>query len=397
MTSEMLAQQEQLEELAAKLVAARRHLHENPELSHEEFETTAFIKAWLEEAGIRIAPYSLRTGLVAEVGGLRPGPVVAIRADIDALPIREETGLPYASKVPGKMHACGHDFHTAAVLGAAYLLKQKEEELPGTVRFLFQPAEEKASGALKVIGSGALENVRAVFGLHNKPDLPVGTLGIKEGPLMAAADGFVAEIEGRGSHAALPEAGSDPIVASAQIVSAVQSIVSRNISSLDSAVVSVTKLHSGTAWNVIPEKALLEGTIRTFDEGVRSRVLARFREVVEGVAAASGTKASLRWIQGPPPVNNSAELAELARTTADALSYSAITPLPSPAGEDFAFYQREVPGLFVFVGTDGPHEWHHPAFDLDEAALPVSARFFSELARRALLELSERPAGGANG
>lgn len=186
-------------------------------------------------------------------------------------------------------------------------------------------------------------------------------------------------------------------MASAQIVSAVQSIVSRNISSLDSAVVSVTKLHSGTAWNVIPEKALLEGTIRTFDEGVRSRVLARFREVVEGVAAASGTKASLRWIQGPPPVNNSAELAALARSTAESLGYIAVTPLPSPAGEDFAFYQREVPGLFVFVGTDGPHEWHHPAFDLDEAALPVSAQFFSELAQRALLELSGQPAGGANG
>ena len=213
----------QAEALSERLIEIRRELHRNPELSHEEVETTRRIREWLVAAGIDIADqYPLRTGIIAEVGGRRQGPVVAVRADIDALPIQEETGLPFASGVPGVMHACGHDFHTAAVIGAALLLKERESELSGTVRFLFQPAEEKATGARKVIQSGALAGVSAVVGLHNKPDLPVGTVGIKGGPLMAAADGFVVEVEGCGTHAAVPEAGIDPIVAAAHIVTALQ-------------------------------------------------------------------------------------------------------------------------------------------------------------------------------
>ncbi|PWV97312.1 amidohydrolase [Paenibacillus cellulosilyticus] len=370
--------------LASSLSDIRRELHRYPELSNEEFETTARIRGWLEEADIRIAHYSLRTGIVAEVGGLNGGPIIALRADIDALPIQEETGLPFASTIPGVMHACGHDFHTAAILGAAYLLKAREAELQGTVRLLFQPAEEKAVGARRVVESGALEGVSAVFGLHNKPDLPVGTIGIKGGPIMAAADGFVVEVGGKGSHAAVPEAGNDPIVTAAHIVTALQSIVSRNVSALDSAVVSVTKLHSGTAWNIIPERAVLDGTIRTFEEGVRRRVLKRFEQVVEGVAAAFETNASVRWIEGPPPVRNDEVLAELAWKEAEELGLIPVVPVPSPAGEDFAVYQQHVPGLFVFLGTEGPHEWHHPAFDLDERALPIAADFFAGTAVRAL-------------
>ncbi len=371
--------------LGQRLVDIRRHLHQHPELSHEEVETTAYIRERLEEAGIRIASeYPLKTGLIAEVGGLRGGPVVALRADIDALPVQEETGLPFASTVPGKMHACGHDFHTAAIIGAALLLKERERGLQGTVRFVFQPAEEKAQGAGKVLQSGALEGVSAIYGMHNKPDLPVGTIGIKQGPLMAAADGFAVELEGLGSHAAVPEAGIDPIVAAAHLVTALQSIVSRSVSALDSAVVSVTRIHSGTAWNVIPEKAVLDGTVRTFDEAVRARVLERFREVVDGVAAACGVKATLRWIQGPPPVNNDAQLAEAAKRAAEGLGLEVVSPRPSPAGEDFAFYQKQIPGFFAFVGTSGPQEWHHPAFDVDERALPLSASFFAELAEAEL-------------
>lgn len=320
------------EPLAERLVAIRRQLHANPELSHEEFETTEAIRGWLLEAGIRIAAYPLKTGLVAEVGGLREGPIIAIRADIDALPIQEETGLPFSSRVPGKMHACGHDFHTATVLGAALLLKKQEPELEGTVRFLFQPAEEKAKGAQQVIASGALEDVRAVFGLHNKPNLPVGTVGIKAGPIMAAADGFVVEVEGRGTHAAVPEAGLDPIVASAHIITALQSIVSRNVSALDSAVVSVTRLNSGTAWNVIAEKAVFDGTLRTFDEKVRGKVRERFEQVVTGVAAALGTSANVKWLEGPPPVVNDAKWAEQATRTAESLGLTVVDPVPSPAG-----------------------------------------------------------------
>lgn len=375
-------------DFAQKLVAFRRQLHQHPELSHEEIQTTAAIHGWLTEAGIRGTDFQLKTGLVAEVGGIQEGPIIAIRADIDALPIQEETGLPYASQVAGKMHACGHDFHTAAVLGAALLLKQRESELKGTVRFIFQPAEEKAQGAELVINSGALRDVRAIYGMHNKPDLPVGTIGIKEGPLMAAADGFVIEVEGLGTHAAVPEAGIDPIVTGAHIVTALQAIVSRNVSSLQSAVISVTRIHSGTAWNVIPDKAILDGTLRTFEESIRTLVMKRMEQVVHGVAAAYGTKATIRWIQGPPSVFNDKKLAELAAAAAEQAGLDVITPVPSPAGEDFAFYQKQIPGVFVFMGTSGPQEWHHPAFDIDERALSISARYFAILAEKALEELS---------
>jgi metal-dependent amidase/aminoacylase/carboxypeptidase family protein len=279
--------------LQQRLIAIRRQLHEQPELSGEEFGTTAAITRWLTEAGIRVVDYGLKTGVIAELGGAgreaangavadgigaygantyRSGdngggegsvhdrasgagasigsgfgrPIVALRADIDALPIQEETGLPFASKLDGRMHACGHDFHTAALIGAALLLKERESELPGAVRLLFQPAEEKARGAQQLIRHGVLAGVDAIFGIHNKPDLPVGTIGVRSGPLMAAADGFLVEVQGRGTHAAAPEAGLDPIVTAAHMITAVQSIVSRSVSALDSSVISVTRLHAGT-------------------------------------------------------------------------------------------------------------------------------------------------------
>ncbi|AJS60493.1 amidohydrolase [Paenibacillus sp. IHBB 10380] len=373
--------------LEQQLIEIRRHLHLNPELSHEEFETTESIRGWLEEAGIKVVDYSLATGIIAEVGGHHGGPIVAIRADIDALPIQEETGLPYASLIPGKMHACGHDFHTAAILGAALLLKQREQELKGTVRFIFQPAEEKAKGAKLVIQSGALEGVQAIFGMHNKPDLPVGTIGIKSGALMAAADGFVIEVKGVGTHAAVPEAGIDSIVTAAHIVTALQSIVSRNVSSLQSAVISVTRIHSGTAWNVISDKAILDGTIRTFDDKVRSRILERFKQVVDGVAIAYGATASVKWIAGPPSVHNDSSLERLTIEAANSVGLEVVAVAPSPAGEDFAFYQKEIPGFFVFMGTSGRQEWHHPAFDIDERALLISAQYFANLSERAIHQL----------
>jgi len=377
------------EELANRLVEYRRHLHQYPELSGEERKTTAKLQEWLAEAGIQTVDYGLATGVIADIGEGNNGPIIALRADIDALPIQEETGLPYASRNQGKMHACGHDFHTAALLGAAILLKNKESELQGKVRLIFQPAEEKAVGALQVIESGALEGVKAILGLHNKPDLPVGTIGIKEGPLMAAADGFVLEVKGQGTHAAVPEVGVDPIVAASQIVTSLQSIVSRNLSSLQQAVVSVTRFHSGTSWNVIPENAVLDGTIRTFEEDARATVRERFEQIVEGVSAAYQVKTQLRWIQGPPAVRNDNRLAALARETTAALGLTAVEPAQSLAGEDFAYYQKKVPGLFLFVGTSGSREWHHPAFDLDERALPITAKYLAELAELALRSLSE--------
>ncbi|HDR7913041.1 TPA: M20 peptidase aminoacylase family protein [Bacillus wiedmannii] len=373
-----------VEQLTEMLISIRRNLHEHPELSYEEFETTKTIKNWLEEKNITIINSSLETGVIAEISGNNSGPIIAIRADIDALPIQEETNLPYASKILGKMHACGHDFHTAAIIGAAYLLKEKESSLSGTVRFIFQPAEESSNGACKVIEAGHLHGVQAIFGMHNKPDLPVGTIGIKDGPLMAGVDRFEIEIHGVGTHAAVPDAGVDPIVASSQIVMALQTIVSRNISSSHNAVVSVTNIHSGNTWNVIPEKATLEGTVRTFQTETREKIPALMKRIIQGVSDALGVKTEFRFYAGPPAVHNDTSLTNLSSQVAEKMNLNIISPTPSMAGEDFSFYQQEIPGSFVFMGTSGTHEWHHPAFTVDEQALPISAEYFALLAEKAL-------------
>ncbi|MCC1489213.1 M20 peptidase aminoacylase family protein [Bacillus tropicus] len=377
-----------LEQLTETLISIRRNLHEHPELSYEEFETTKAIKNWLEEKNITIIHSNLETGVIAEISGNRNGPLIAIRADIDALPIQEETNLPYASKIHGKMHACGHDFHTAAIIGAAYLLKEKESSLSGTVRFIFQPAEESSNGACKVIEAGHLHGVQAIFGMHNKPDLPVGTIGIKDGPLMAGVDRFEIEIHGVGTHAAVPDAGVDPIVASSQIVMALQTIVSRNISSSHNAVVSVTNIHSGNTWNVIPEKATLEGTVRTFQTETREKIPALMKRIIQGVSDALGVKTEFRFYAGPPAVHNDTSLTNLSTQVAETMNLNIISPTPSMAGEDFSFYQQEIPGSFVFMGTSGTHEWHHPAFTVDERALPISAAYFALLAEKALKHFS---------
>lgn len=377
------------EGLQQQLIDIRRHIHRHPELSGEEVQTTADIREWLEAADIRILNFpNLATGVIAEIGTGES--LVALRADIDALPVQEETGLPFASEIAGKMHACGHDFHTASLLGAAYLLKEQEHHLQGRVRLIFQPAEEKAKGAQQVIASGALEGVQAIFGLHNKPDLPVGTVGIREGALMAAADGFIVEVTGIGTHAAVPEAGIDPIVVSAHIVTALQSIVSRNVGSQQGAVISVTQLNSGHVWNVIPDLAVLQGTIRTFDEQVREHVLSRFEQVVEGVGTAFGTSATVKWLAGPPPVLNDGQWTGVAKLAAEQSHLQVVEPAVSPASEDFSFYQKEVPGVFIFVGTSGPQEWHHPSFDVDERALSGTATFLANTARNALAQVEQQ-------
>lgn len=377
------------EGLQQQLIDIRRHIHRHPELSGEEVQTTADIREWLEAADIRILNFpDLATGVIAEIGTGES--LVALRADIDALPVQEETGLPFASEIAGKMHACGHDFHTASLLGAAYLLKEQEHHLQGRVRLIFQPAEEKAKGAQQVIASGALEGVQAIFGLHNKPDLPVGTVGIREGALMAAADGFIVEVTGVGTHAAVPEAGIDPIVVSAHIVTALQSIVSRNVGSQQGAVISVTQLNSGHVWNVIPDLAVLQGTIRTFDEQVREHVLSRFEQVVEGVGTAFGTSATVKWLAGPPPVLNDGQWTGVAKLAAEQSQLQVVEPAVSPASEDFSFYQKEAPGVFIFVGTSGPQEWHHPSFDVDERALSGTATFLANTARNALAQVEQQ-------
>lgn len=320
--------------------------------------------------------------MFADIIGKHPGPIVAIRADIDALPIEEQTGFAYASKNKGKMHACGHDFHTTAVIGAAYLLKESQSELHGTVRLLFQPAEETGWGAQYVMKDGQLQGVEAIIGLHNKPDLPVGTIGVKEGPLMAAVDRFDILIRGKGSHAAKPHMGKDPIAISAQLITALQNIVSRHTSPLQSAVVSVTKIGGGNTWNVIPGEVKLEGTVRTFDLSIRETVKEQMNQIVEHVATAFSQDATITWSPGPPPLMNDEKITKILRETAESQSLRVVHPELSMAGEDFASYLQVVPGSFVFFGTEGKEDWHHPSFILDERAIVKAATFLSEGAKR---------------
>ncbi|UPM53714.1 amidohydrolase [Gottfriedia acidiceleris] len=375
--------------LLEKLIQIRRSLHAIPELAFEEYKTTATLVQLLTEYNIRILPLPLKTGLVAEIGDDRKGSTIAIRADIDALPIQEETGLPFSSENPNKMHACGHDFHTVAILGTAILLKEFESELPGKVQILFQPAEEIGKGALEIIKTNVLKDTKVIIGMHNKPDLTVGTIGIKSGPLMAAADGFTVEINGKSSHAAVPEAGLDSILTASHIVTSLQSIVSRNISPLENAVVSVTKFHSGKASNVIADKAVFSGTVRTFKMEVRQNIQNRLNEISKSVGDAFRTDVHTTWNPGPPAVVNDEKLARIARDVATKQGLHVIEPSVSTASEDFSYYLEEIPGLFVFFGTSGKYEWHHPKFDLDEKAIPLSISFFTDFSITILNELSK--------
>ncbi|MEI3607735.1 amidohydrolase [Pseudogracilibacillus sp. SE30717A] len=381
-------------ELEARLIDIRRQLHQFPELSLEEYETTKRIKEWLTEKNIVIKRTTLKTGVFADIKGKYDSPKVAIRADIDALPIEEETNLPYASKVKGKMHACGHDFHTAALIGAAYLLQKSKDTLPGSIRLLFQPAEESGGGAELVKADEQLKDIDYIIGLHNKPDLPVGTIGLKNGAMMAAVDRFIVEINGKGSHAALPHAGHDPIVASAHLITAIQTIVSRNVSPLEGAVISITRIVGGNTWNVIPNKVTLEGTIRTFSNSIRQEVKKRFELVVQQTSLAFGQQAKVHWYPGPPALINDLKVNQSLHRTAEKQLLTVIDPEPSMGGEDFSHYLEDIRGAFVFFGTNGTEDWHHPKFTIDELALMPAAKFLYESAKDLLKLTNKKDIGG---
>jgi len=377
------------QDLAPRLASMRHELHRHPELSGCEFWTTSRLREWLTETGIDVLPLPLKTGLVAEVRGAKPGPVVALRADIDALPVQEETGLPYASEIPGQMHACGHDMHMAVMLGAAFVLKQMAPELPGTVRLLFQPAEEISEGALPMIRAGVLEGVRAVFGCHNKPDVAAGQAGIKAGPLMAAVDTLKIEVTGKGGHGAIPESTVDPIVAASAIVMALQTAVSRNTSPLEAAVISICSFQAGTASNVIPPSATLLGTMRSFNPAVRVRLQELVQRITRDVATAYGARAEMTVTAGPPAVTNDPAMADLMRAAAATQGIPVVEAVPTMGGEDFAEYQARVPGCFAWLGTGRPENWHHPRFTVDDNVLPVGAAFFAQVAVDALVKLGQ--------
>lgn len=372
--------------LEAQLIAVRRSLHREPELSFEEFRTTEKLKILLTEARIKVLDLPLKTGLIAEIGS-KDGPIVAIRSDIDALPITEQTGLDYASEIEGKMHACGHDFHTASMLGAAYLLKDVEEQLPGKVRVLFQAAEETGHGAESVLESGGLNGVEAIFGLHNNPDLPVGDIGSRAGALTAGVDRFEIHVKGIGAHAATPEEGVDSIVTSAQIIIALQTIVSRMTGAKDQIVLSVTRIEGGNTWNVLPETVMLEGTVRTHDEKLRGLIPVKIKQTISGVAEAMGATAELKWYPGPPATINNLDWTDFSQRIAIEQGFTFHQLEPQFGGEDFALYLERIPGVFLNIGTNKPYALHHPCFDIDEQALLPAAKYFSVLAQQALSRL----------
>ncbi|EMC16076.1 amidohydrolase [Streptococcus mutans] len=366
-----------------KLREIRHYLHQHPEISENEFETTAFIKKHLKDLGIEPLAYPLKTGVIAEIGSGQP--IIALRADIDALPIIEKTGLAYASK-NGAMHACGHDFHQTSLLGAAQILKEREAEIKGTVRLIFQPAEENFQGAYQVIEAGGIEGVSAIIGYHNNPHLKPGQIGLRSGAIMAGVEQFEVTVAGISAHAARPDLGVDTVLAITTMIHNLQQIVSRTVSPFDSAVLSVTHIDVGTTWNVLPAKGFFEGTIRTFDPKIRLAVINKFTKIVETTAEQFGAQVSIQWGNSPKVTYNDATLTPLIFENSKTFA-QVIETLPSTGGEDFAAYQEKIPGVFAFVGSNGADnspDWHHDDFIVKDEALPTAVNYFVENAFKLL-------------
>ena len=360
-----------------KLAAIRHEIHQHPEISEREVETTAYLKKKISDLGIRILDSQLPTGLIAEIG--QGQPIIALRADIDALPIKEKTGLAYASQNEA-MHACGHDFHQTSLLGAAELLKQREAELSGTVRLIFQPAEENFQGGHQVIAAGGLEDVSAIIGYHNNPHLKPGQLGLRSGAIMAGVEQFEVIVKGSSAHAARPDLGIDTVLTITTMVNSLQSIIARTVSPFDSAVLSVTHIDAGTTWNVLPDSGFFEGTIRTFNPEIRQQVLERFNTIVKNTADQFGAQAEIKWGNSPRVTYNDEQLTPLifenSKKFAEVLEVE-----PSTGGEDFAAYQEKIPGVFAFVGSNGDEhaaDWHHDDFIVKDEALPVAVNYYVE-------------------
>ncbi len=362
------------------LIEQFKQLHRHPELGNREYRTTEFLKNILQANGIRTLETGLETGTVAVISGRDGGPVVGLRADIDALPIQEESGLDYASEIPGVMHACGHDFHTACMLGAALLLKEREYELPGTVKIIFQPAEETEFNARFLCRSGLLDDVSVFYAGHTYPWLEPGTLGIRPGPVMASVDQFLIRLKGVGGHAAHPELSVDVIPAVGSLIQSAQSIISRSVSPFDQAVLSITHVESGNTWNVIPEEAMLEGTVRSLNPEVRDRIQKRLEDLTASMESSYGCRAEIEYTRGSDAVINDAAACERAAALARSLGLNVVQQECSMSSEDFSDYLSLAPGAFIRIGTGGQCDAHQPRFTADPKALFPAARFFAELA-----------------
>lgn len=363
--------------VANEAIALRRAIHRYPELGNVEIQTSALVVRTLEGLGWTVER-PVGTSVMATLNGPRPGRTVAFRADMDALPIVEDNDLPFKSEVPGVMHACGHDFHTAGLLGAAMVLTKHREALHGGVRLLFQPDEEGSGGAERMIAAGCLEGVDAVFGAHVDPDLPAGSVGFKYGKMYAASDVFTVIVRGEGCHGASPDEGVDALAIGAQLVTALQQIVSRRVAPTDSAVLTVGSFHAGTGENIVADRAEIKGILRTLGPETRARVKALFRQTVEGVCAAMGAKSEIHIRESYPGVVNDDHMVDFARRSAEEIlggGRIALIDKPTMATEDFGYFTQAVPGAFYKIGVRNPDigaTWpiHSPKFIADEAAMP---------------------------
>lgn len=356
----------------------RRDFHAHPELGFQEVRTAGIVTEELNKLGIEVSTGIAKTGVIGIIEGNGPGPVVLLRFDMDALPIEEETGAEYTSRNPGVMHACGHDGHTAIGLSVAKVLHKYKDDWPGTIKLVFQPAEEGLGGALMMVEEGVLENPRPDFslGMHLWNESPIGQIMVTTGPAMAAAEMFTIRVTGKGTHAAIPNLGHDPIAAAAQIVTALQTVVSRNVDPLESAVVSITSFNGGTAFNVIPPAVEMKGTIRTFLPETREMVLRRVEEIVVGIAQSLGCSAEIVIEDVTPAVLNDEGLAEIVRKVRQEVlpETEEVTGLRTMGSEDMAYLMDDIPGCYFFVGSRNEEKgliWghHHPKFDVDEQAL----------------------------
>ncbi|WP_224814934.1 M20 aminoacylase family protein [Hasllibacter sp. MH4015] len=374
--------------MADDLKAWRRHLHAHPELQFDCHQTAAFVVERLREFGItEIHEGIAKTGLVAIIEGQGDGPTIGLRADMDALPMEEITGADYASTIPGKMHACGHDGHTTMLLGAAKYLAETRA-FKGRVALIFQPAEEDGGGGEVMVQEGIMDRfgIERVFGIHNVPGAPEGAFFTNDGALLAAVDTFYVDITGKGGHGAYPHECIDPIPPALAMAEAFGSIVSRNHRSLDDLVVSVTQIHSGTASNIIPADAHLNGTVRTFDTAIQDMVERRMGEIVDGIAAAYGVQVKLVYERGyPATINDAAQAAFAIDVARDVVGADAVDPNASRemGAEDFAYMLQARPGAYVFLGAGEGAGLHHPAFDFNEDIAPIGASFFARLVETA--------------
>ncbi|MGE0213633.1 MAG: M20 aminoacylase family protein [Parvibaculaceae bacterium] len=385
-----MAVHDRIKDLHGEMTEWRRDLHAHPETAFEEHRTSAFVAEKLKTFGIEVHGGIGRTGLVGVLKGKRKGSgAIGLRADMDALHIHELTNKPYASKNPGKMHACGHDGHTTMLLGAAKYLAETRD-FAGTAYFIFQPAEENEGGGKAMVEDGLFDKfpISAVYGMHNWPGAPVGEIGLKVGPMMAAADTFEIILTGHGAHGAMPHQGNDPVVIAAQIVTGLQSIVSRNVDPIEAGVVTVTQIHGGDTWNVIPAEVVMRGTTRSFKPDIQALIKKNLERVAKGIAAAHGASAEVRYNYGyPPTVNSEAETHHAARIAAGVVGEGMVKPDVAPVmgAEDFSFMLEKRPGSYVWLGAgeDEPN-LHSPHFDFNDRILPIGASYWARLVEETL-------------